>query len=78
MMTSRPTKMKDPITATYSVLAQHVSGLNGTRGCQRWSLHGEAPEERYRHCRRRKLGLDGAICRSDAQNPWDDRSVWYL
>lgn len=29
MMTSRPTKMKDPITATYSVLAQDVRGLNG-------------------------------------------------
>lgn len=28
-MTSRPTKMKDPITATYSVLAQDVRGLNG-------------------------------------------------
>lgn len=61
MMTSRPTKMNDPMTATYSVLAQDVRGLNGAGGSWRWSLHGEAPEERYRHCRRRELGLDGAI-----------------
>lgn len=62
MMTSRPTKMKDPMTATYSVLAQDVRGFNGSSRCQHGSLHGEAPEERYRHCRRRELGLDGAIC----------------
>jgi hypothetical protein len=55
MMTSRPTKMNDPMTATYSVLAQEVRGLSGTRRCWRLSLHGEAPEERDRHCRRREL-----------------------
>lgn len=29
MMTSRPTKMNDPITATYSVLAHDVRRLDG-------------------------------------------------
>lgn len=55
MMTSRPTKMNDPMTATYSVLAHGVRGSNGTLRCWRWSLHGEAPKERDRHCRRREF-----------------------
>lgn len=78
MMTSRPTKMNDPITATYSVLGQDVRGLNGDAGCGRWCLHGEAPEERDRHCLRRKLRFDGAICWLVAQIPWDGCCVWYL
>lgn len=49
--------MNDPMTATYSVLAQEVRGLSGSRRCRHWSLHGEAPEKRDRHCRRRELGF---------------------
>lgn len=62
MMISRPTRIKDPITATYSVLAQDVRDLNGhSTGVDAWSLHGEAPKERDRHCRRESDG-HGAIC----------------
>lgn len=57
MMISRPTKMNDPMTATYSVLAHDVRGSNGTPRLWRRSLHGEAPEEWDRHCRRRELRI---------------------
>lgn len=49
--------MNDPMTATYSVLAQEVRGLSGTPRCRHWGLHGKAPEKRDRHCRRRELGF---------------------
>lgn len=77
-MTSRPTKMNDPMTATYSVLCAGCQRLEWHSRVSAGSLHGEAPEERYGHCRRRELGLDGAICWSDAQTPWDDRCGWCL
>lgn len=42
-MTSRPTKMKDPMTATYSVLSQDVRGLNGTPGRQQEAYMARRP-----------------------------------